>query len=369
MRPSPPAILETTKHLGYLQLDPTNVVARNHLLILWSRLGRYDRADLDRLLWKDRSLYETVSYILPTADRPLHHLRVLANRRGAHEYMARRIAWMKKNDRLRRAILGRLRREGPLPITAFEERASSGWSSTGWTNDRNVSQMLAFLMHHGYVSTGGRAGGKRMWVLTQQWLPRVRPLAQRAAARHAATRALTALGVATLRQLRYAYAMGWFVTPEAVASLEKDGTFARVQIEGLRDPHFVLADTRPSRVERSERTTLLSPFDNLIIDRKRTELLFGMRYRMEIYVPPHLRVRGFWAMPILHGDELIGTVDPKMDREHQRMDVQSLQLEPGAPGDRSTRRAIESAVEDLARFAGATDVTWPKGIASSYSRR
>jgi len=345
------------------------VVARNHFLILWSRLGVYDRADLDRLMWKDRSLYETVSFILPTADRPLHHLRVLANRRGVHEYMARRIAWMKKNEHLRRAIVGRLRREGPLPITAFEDRASTGWSSTGWTKDRNVSQMLAFLMHHGYVSTGARAGGKRVWVLTEQWLPPVRALPHKQAARDAATRALTALGVATVKQLRYAYAFGWFVTPEVVASLEKDGTFTRVEVEGLREPHYVLAGTRPGRIAPPVRTTLLSPFDNLIIDRPRTELLFGMKYRMEIYVPKDRRVRGFWAMPILHGDELIGTVDPKVDREHQRLDVLALHLERNAPRNRSTRRAIEDAVADLAAFAGATEVTWPKGIASSYSRR
>jgi uncharacterized protein YcaQ len=345
------------------------VVARNHFLILWSRLGVYDRADLDRLLWKDRSLYETVSFILPTADRPLHHLRVLANRRGVHEYMARRIAWMKKNEHLRRAIVGRLRREGPLPITAFEDRASTGWSSTGWTKDRNVSQMLAFLMHHGHVSTGARAGGKRVWVLTEQWLPQVRALPQKEAARLAATRALGALGIATQKQLRYAYAFGWFVTPEVVASLEKDGTFARVQVEGLCEPHFMLADTRPGRIAPSERTTLLSPFDNLIIDRPRTETLFGMRYRMEIYVPKHLRVRGFWAMPILHRDRLIGTVDPKVDRQRGVLDVLTFHLERDAPRDRSTRRAIEDAVDDLARCVGAREVAWPKGIAWSDSRR
>jgi len=75
-------MLETVRHIGYLQLDPTNVVARNHLLILWSRLGQYDRADLDRLMWKERALYETVSLILPTEDRPLHEVRVRAERRG-----------------------------------------------------------------------------------------------------------------------------------------------------------------------------------------------------------------------------------------------------------------------------------------------
>ena len=276
---------------------------------------------------------------------------------------------MKKNDQLRRTILGRLRREGPLPITAFEDRASRGWSSSGWTADRNVSQMLSFLMHHGYVSTGGRAGGKRLWVLTEQWLPAVRAMPKKEAARLATIRALDALGVATLRQLQLAYAMGWFVTAETVASLEKDGTFKRVQVEGQRAPYFMRADAGPLRAAASERTTLLSPFDNLIIDRPRTELLFGMRYRMEIYVPKHMRVRGFWAMPILHHDRLIGTVDPKVDRERGILEVLTFHLEADAPRDRSTRRSIEAAVDDLARFVGATKVSWPKGIASSYSRR
>ena len=132
---------------------------------------------------------------------------------------------------------------------------------------------------------------------------------------------------------------------------------------------LALAAALRRRHATPERTTLLSPFDNLIINRTRTEVLFGMRYRIEIYVPKHLRVRGFWAMPIVHGAELIGTVDPKVDREHGRLEVQRLHLERDAPRDRSTRRAVEAAVEDLASFVGATEVTWPKGIASSYSRR
>ena len=162
------------------------------------------------------------------------------------------------------------------------------------------------------------------------------------------------------------YAFGRFVTSDALARLEREGVARRVEIAGLRGPHYSLSGSRASE---SERTTLLSPFDNLIIDRQRTELLFGMRYRMEIYVPKHLRVRGFWAMPILHGNQLIGTVDPKVDRERGRLEVVTFHLEREAPRDRSTRRAIEDAVDDLAAFAGARDVAWPRGIASSYSRR
>ena len=320
-------------------------------------------------MWKDKSLYETVSYILPASDRPLHEIRVRAIRRGeGPPYVKRLNAWVKKNERLRRDVLARLKKDGSLPLTAFEDRSIDSWTSSG-SDEGNVAQMLSFLMRLGHVAVGGRAGGKKMWTLAESWLARVRPMPAEAAARAATERALAAFGVATFRDLHYARGFGWFVTADALASLEREGTVRRVAVEGLRGPHFALTSNLRRRPVASQRTTLLSPFDNLIIDRERTEILFGMRYRMEIYVAKHLRVRGFWAMPILHRDQIIGTVDPKVDRQRQRLEILRLHLEPGAPRDRATRRAIEAAVDDLAAFGGAREVTWPKGIASSYSRR
>jgi uncharacterized protein YcaQ len=369
-RPTAATILKTVEHLGYLQLDPTNVVARNHFLVLWSRHGNYDRAHLDRLMWQDKVLYETISFILPTSDRPLHEVRTRMIRRGGSTPQhTRMLAWIKKNEALRRDVIARLRRHGSLPLTAFEDRAIDSWTSSGWNSDRNVSQMLMFLMRLGDVSVGGRVGGKKMWTLSKGWLPKVRPMTARAAARTATERALGALGVATLRELQLYYALHWYVTPDAVATLERDGIASRVHIEGFREPYFALTSNLRKRKASRGRTTLLSPFDSLIINRTRTESLFGMRYRMEIYVPKPLRVRGFWAMPILHGNELIGTVDPKVDRQRGVLDVVTFRLERDAPRDRKTRRAIEDAVDDLAAFAGAREVSWPKGIASSYSRR
>jgi uncharacterized protein YcaQ len=342
------------------------VVARNQFLVLWSRLGRYKLADLDRVMWQDRSFFEYITFIAPISDLPLHALRMRELRRGEGSYAARITGWVERNAQLRRHILGRLRREGPLPLSAFEDRSVHSWTSSGWNSDRNVSQMLAFLVRLGEVTIGGRASGRRFFTLAKDWFPKVKPLSPTVAARHAAERALAATGIATFQELRRVYALGRFVTAEALARLERDGVARRVEITGLRGPRFTLSNLRAAQ---SERTTLLSPFDNLIIDRPRTELLFGMRYRMEIYVPKHLRVRGFWAMPILHQDQLIGTVDPKVDRQSGVLEVVTFHLERDAPRDRSTRRAIEDAVDDLAAFVGAREVAWPKGIASSYSRR
>ena len=356
-RPSAATIVRTVEQIGYLQLDPTNVVARNQLLVLWSRLGRYKLADLDRVMWQDRAFFEYITFIAPTSDLPLHALRMRAMRRGEGAYAARITGWVARNARLRRHVLGRLRKEGPLPLSAFEDRSVHSWTSGGWNDDRNVSQMLSFLIRLGDVTIGGRASGRRFFTLAKDWFPAVKPLSPTVAARHATERALAATGIATFQELRRVYALGRFVTKEALARLERDGVALRVEVAGLRGPHFALSDLRTTEPER---TTLLSPFDNLIIDRQRTELLFGMRYRMEIYVPRHLRVRGFWAMPILHRDRLIGTVDPKVDRQRGLLEVVTFHLERDAPRDRSTRRAIEDAVDDLAAFAGAREVRWPR---------
>jgi hypothetical protein len=357
------------RHIGYLQLDPTNVVARNQLLVLWSRLGRYKRADLDQLMWRDRELFELITFIAPMSDLPLHLLRMRALKRGETPQAVRMNAWLGRNTGLRRHVVARLRKDGPLPLSAFEDRSIQSWTSGGWNDERNVSQMLSFLIRLGEVTIGGRASGRRFFTLTKDWFPLVKPLALGAASRLATERALAATGVGTFQELRRVYALGRFVTAEALAALERNGIASRVEIADLRGPYFALTENLRRIPPEGERTTLLSPFDNLIINRERTELLFGMRYRIEIYVPKHLRVRGFWAMPILHRDQLIGTVDPKLDREHQRLDVLRLHLERDAPRGRSTRRAIEDAVDDLAAFAGAEAVAWPKGIASSYSRR
>jgi uncharacterized protein YcaQ len=344
-------------------------VARSHLLVLWSRLGRYDLADVDRLLWKDRDLFERITFIAPTSDLPLHEIRVRQARRGDGPWGGRIKAWVKKNARLHRHVVSRLRREGPLPLSAFEDRAIHSWTSSGWTSDRNVSQMLQFLIRLGEVAVVGRASGRRSFALARSWLPTVRPMASREAGRFAVGRALAALGLATPQELRRHYAFGQYVTAEGLAWCVREGIAVEVEVEGLKGSRVALRSALADRGDGDGRTTLLSPFDNLIIDRVRCETLFDLRYRMEIYVPKHLRRRGFWAMPILHEDRLIGTVDPRVDRERAVMEIVTFQLEPDAPRDRATRRAIEGAVEDLATFAGAREVVWPKGIASSYSRR
>lgn len=377
---APPAtrkgILEVVRDIGYLQLDPTNVVARNPQLVLWTRLGCYDPALLEGLLAR-RQLFETVSLIVPTSDLAVHSATMRAYRRAtdpgaarsAHGRLAgagggtwpeRAAKFLAQNPQLRRSVLVRLRREGPLPLTAFEDRAVVSWTSGRWNDERNVTRMLAILQRRGEVVVAGRSRGRKLWALAQGWLPKAVPLSRPALEREATLRALRAAGVATLKHLRWHYAFSRHVTQHALDALVREGAAVRVEIAadaGWKGAYYAPADVR-MRDGWEGRTTLLSPFDNLIIDRARTEQLFGYRYRMEIYTPPHLRKVGYWAMPVLHGERIVGSVDPRFDRARGELVVNQVVIQPSAP--RNVMRHVKDAVEELAAFVGATKVRWPR---------
>jgi hypothetical protein len=296
-------VLDVVRRIGSLQLDPTARVAPSHLLVLWSRLGAYDPAELDRLLWGDRLLFEWRAFIYPIEDLPLYRSRM--RRFPIGDYARPRLIreWLNVNDSFRQYVLGELERRGPLLSRDLEDRAHVPWRSAGWTANRNVSQMLEFLTARGEVAIAGRRGAQRLWDLAERWYPRVE--------------------VPT--------------DDEADALLEAK----RLQTNGEIDP-----DTSPV----GRRTTLLSPFDRLIYDRDRTERLFGFRYRMEIYVPQAQRW-GYFVMPVLQGDRLVGRVDPAFDRRSRVLTVNRVGWEE-KPVD------IRRPLRILADFLGAEEVVW-----------
>jgi uncharacterized protein len=368
--PRPPGIAEVAGDLGYLQLDPISVVARSHQLVLWSRLGGYDLGDLDRLLWRERSLFEYWTHgasIVRTEDYQIHHLLMRRYPSDRSAYNRRVRAWLAENQALRRSILRRLRADGPLPGKALEGRAAVGWRSTGWTSGRNVERMLDVLWTQGRIVVAGRAGQQRLWDLAERWLPDWTPterLPEREIVRRAAQRSLRALGIATARDVDRHFTEGRYPGLAAVlAALERAGRVERLRVaeDGVEwpGPWFVHADDLPllERLQAGDwrpRTTLLSPFDNLVIGRERTERLFGFRFRMEIYVPKAARRYGYYVLPVLHGDRLVGRVDPAMDRPRRRLLVHAVHAEPDAPA--SAGPALATALHELAAFLGAEEV-------------
>jgi hypothetical protein len=195
---------QVLRGLRVLQLDPVNVVARSHLLVLWSRLGGFDRNDLDTLLWRERWLFEYWAHaasLVLTEDYPIHRLMM-----RAYQVTEGPQKWMEANDSFRRYVLDRLRDAGPLPSEAIEDRSAVSWTSTGWTNGRNVDRMLDTLWKQGVITVAGRDGLRRLWGLAD--FPAAADLPREELVTLAAGHALRSLGVARARDVERHFTIG-----------------------------------------------------------------------------------------------------------------------------------------------------------------
>ncbi|HZU12300.1 MAG TPA: crosslink repair DNA glycosylase YcaQ family protein [Chloroflexota bacterium] len=348
-------VLDTVRHLGYLQLDPTNRVARSQLLVLWSRLGTYDPAALDHLLWQDRALFEWRAFLYPTDTLPAIRSHMERLRREHAESSERVGHWLRVNEPFRQYVLAELGARGPLLSRDLADRAVEPWESKGWTGNRNVSQMLTFLSARGEIAIVGRQGAQRLWDLAERWFPETEILPDEEADRRLVRQRLQALGIASRAVVEQGQVVSYTRQTLACPDIVADGLAVPVTIEGVpgdwvADPDALATMDTPLPA----RTTLLSPFDRLIHDRDRTDALFGFQYKLEMYVPRDQRQWGYFVLPALHGDRLIGRVDPEFDRKERILRVHSLSIEPEAPD--GARVLIEGALHELAGWLGARDV-------------
>jgi uncharacterized protein YcaQ len=356
-------ILDVARALRCLQVDPTSVVARSHLLVLWSRLGRFEPADLEGLVYDERRLFEYWAHeasLVLAEDLPLH--RWMMRRWSGGD---RRREWWDLNAEFRAYLLGRLRADGPLPLRELEDRSVAPWLSIGWTGSRHVSRMLDLMWVHGHVGIRGRAGGQRLWDLMERCLPPDAPdeeLDEPEVTRRAALLALRALGVARAPHIRMHFTRYRYPgLPAALTALRDEGAIEPVEIEGLRGEWFVRAEDAETLAALASdsfrgRTVLLSPFDNLLCDRGRTEELFGFSHRLEIYTPKPKRRWGYFVLPILHGDRLIGRADLRVDRKAGRLVAPAIHREDGAPRGKTIARAVRRQLDALAAWQGAREV-------------
>jgi len=323
-------VIETVHQLGFLQLDPIATVAPAQHLVLWSRLDAYDAAELDRLLWEEHALFEWDALVWPIDALPL--VRGLMRRwKGSRHYKAER--WVREfldeNRAFRRYVLRELAARGPLPSRELDDRSLGEKEERRWYGSRNVGLMLTSLHLRGEVAVAGRLGGQRLWDLADRVLPPTDALSTREAERALDDRRFRALGVRLTRD-------GWEAHPDAT-----DG-------------------------DVPERVTLLSPFDRLIHDRHRAEALFGFRYRLEMFVPKAKREYGYYVLPILRGTELIGRIEPVLDRRRSVLNVIGAWREDGAPADAGP--AIRSALERLAAWLEAESISFAGPLPRPWAR-
>ena len=302
-------VLDTVRRLGFLQIDPISAVAPPQQLVLWSRLGSYDRAELDRLLWEERKLVEWNAFIWPAEDLPLLRARM---RRRDRPLDRRLIAYLKENASFRRYVLRELERRGPLLSREIEDHRPSGREAHRWWGERKMGLMLGILNTRGDVAVVGRRGKQRLWDLAERWYPETERVSWADAKAHFAERQFRSLGV-RLEQGRL------LAHPEAA-----DGPVPR------------------------NRTTFLSPFDRLVHDRDRALALWDFFYRLETYVPKAKRVHGCYVQPILRGDRLIGRIEPLHERKSGELRVLGTWWEDGVKPV-----SLARPLQDLARWLGA----------------
>jgi uncharacterized protein len=332
--PRPTELLTVVQQLTLLQIDPTAAIAPSADLVAWSRLGSaYQPAHLQHALEQDRTLFEHNALVRPTSDLGLY----LAGAADWPSYERTR-AWIRDNDSFRRDILDLLGSSGPLTSREIPDTCGVPWASSGWTKNRNVTQMLEFLMMRGEVAIAGRIGRERLWDVAERVYPAdvVVPSVDEAD-RVKNERRLTSLGIA--RQKSRAMPMEPVHVGEAGEPAVVEGTKGEWRV----DPAALGEDFEG-------RTALLSPFDRLVHDRVRTQELFDFEYTLEMYKPAAKRRWGYFALPVLHNDRLVGKVDATADRKASVLHVHAIHED--VKFTRTMTKAVQAELKELASWLG-----------------
>jgi uncharacterized protein len=334
----PTGLLAVVRQLTLLQIDPTAAIAPSADLVAWSRLGSaYEPAELKQALEQDRTLFELDAMVRPMSDLGLY----LADAAEWPSYEKQR-AWLRDNDRFRRDILELLGSSGPLSSRDIPDTCAVPWASTGWTNNRNVTQMLEFLMMRGEIAIAGRAGRERLWDLAERVYPAdVAVPSVEQAERGRNERRLASLGIA--RHKTRAMPM----EPTHVGEAGEPAVVEGVNGEWRVDPAALSDDFEG-------RTALLSPFDRLVHDRVRAQELFDFEYTLEMYKPAGKRRWGYFALPILHEDRLVGKLDAVADRKASVLRINAIHED--VKFTRAMTKAVQAELEDLASWLGLSAI-------------
>jgi uncharacterized protein YcaQ len=340
----PTDLLHVVEHLTFLQLDPTAAVAPSADLVAWTRLGdAYRPSDLTRALEQDRTLYEVRAIIRPTADLGLHLAAMAAwpfadnGKRQVAVPGPGAASWIEANDAFRLDILELLRTSGPLLSRDIPDTSVVPWESTGWTGNRNVTQMLEFLSARGEIATTRRQGRQRVWDLAERVYPAADVVPLDEARRILAARRLRALGITRPQVIGIAGERRY-----------EDVGGEPAEIEGTTGTWVV--DPEAIGAEFEGRTALLSPFDRLVHDRVRAEELFDFEYYLEMYKPQGKRRWGYFALPVLHDDRLVGKVDALADRKAGVLRVHAIHED--VRFTRAVSKAVDAELDALAAWLG-----------------
>jgi uncharacterized protein YcaQ len=341
----------TLERIGLLQLDSVNVLERSHYLPMFARLGAYDKALLDRLTFAKKAPYREYwaheAALIPLEDWPLFGFR----RQDYRDYYSvANDPWLAAHADTLAWLRAELAEKGPLPASKIERDAAAPRRGSWWDWDE-VKRGLERMFRFGDVVSAGRTGFERTYALPEQVMPTEvyrREVPREEAVRTLMERAARAHGIGTLSDFADYYRLKTGDAKPALASLVDEGVVHEVSVPGWKKAAYLHRDARIPR--RIEATALLSPFDPVVWERDRALRMFGFHYRIEIYTPAPKRVYGYYTLPVLVDDALVGRIDLKNDRKRGVLRVQSAWREEGVADAVAER--IVPVLRELAAWQG-----------------
>ncbi|MEZ6255497.1 MAG: crosslink repair DNA glycosylase YcaQ family protein [Patescibacteria group bacterium] len=353
-----PTIYEVFKQLGCVQLDPISVVAPSHELVLWSRLGNYNKQELEDLRWKHKLLFEylahAASIVLTKENTSLNNW----------------LSKIKDHKEITKQILQELKQHKQVLSKDLGDESHKSDTASRWWSGRYVPNILYALWLQGEVAVVGRKDKQKLYGIAEEFFTANTPqenFTDEQLTRHNILRSLQILGVATPKQIKNNYTRNRYPTfKKTFEELLQEGLIIPVEIE---DYNYVKKESwyiHSNDVEALENvnntfeptTKLLSPFDNLICDRDRLETIWDFSYRIEIYTPPKKRVYGYYVLPILHEDKLIGRVDLKKDKTKDNLNVVNIYWE-NLFVSKTVKETVITTLTELQTFLGLKSLQLP----------
>jgi uncharacterized protein YcaQ len=382
-KPTRNDILSVVRDLTFVQWDPIAVVAPSHVLSLWNRVGDFRLADLEKLLWEEKKLFlhwvNFAASLVLTEDYPLYYSMMkrypesIGKSWGSRKPNTRK--FLAENKELGRSILRQLKK-GPKQLSQFKEYKPAK-SPDGWTPGSSVTRMLFHLEMKGEIMVAGHQANRNIWALSEEFLPKdaeKKEIPEEELERLTVQRAIRALGTASAREINYYFPRGRYQNlNKALESLEEDSTIHRVRIAGVQEKNERYVHDHDLKLLESmrddalqPRVSLLPPFDNLLGVRGWTKRIFDFDYHLEMFFPRNKRKFGYYVLPILWGDRLIGRIDPIMERSKDRLLINSVHAEPGAPSDNEVAPKIGDAIRRLAEFLGARELVYSSRVPPAW---
>ena len=343
------------ERLGYVQIDTISVVARAHHHVIWSRQADYAPEMLYELLARDRLVFEywthAASYI------PIRDYRYSIPGMKAYAERPRTRQWLEEHQPLVDEVLNQIRMEGPQASVDF--RAPEGFKRGTWWSWKPAKRALEVLFSMGELMVAERRSFQRVYDLRERVLPPdidTRVPSPEETARYSLRRALGGFGVAARNHLTWRRGAG---LGDALDELVEAGEVAKVQIDGWADRPAYAFSASLRDLDQGPATPMLhilSPFDNLVINRGRLAQLFGFQYRLEAYTPASKRRYGYFSLPILWGHSFVGRVDCKADRKNNALLVRRLVFEPDPADTDAVQTALAARLWQFAAFNSCTEV-------------